>query len=102
MLERLIQSFTLEKGWGSLLATLFELECQHVAKRIENFRKKIFMFLCIFAFGFVCIALGLIGFSVWVIQTCGTEHLIESLAALSFFFACIGVFFIRKALLLFS
>jgi hypothetical protein len=102
MLERLIQRCTLEKGWGSLLATLFELERQHVAKRIANFRKRIFMFLCVFAFSFVCITLALIGFSVWVIQSCGTEHLIESLVALSFFFACIGVFFIRKALLLFA
>ena len=102
MIEQLIRHFITEKGWGSFLATLFEIECQNVAKKIKSFQKRIFLYLFIYAFGYACITIGLIGFSVLFILAFEKDHLIDSLFILSFFFACMGIVFIRKALSFFS
>ncbi len=98
MLESLITQLLNQAGWIGALVTAIQFECQAASRRINEIRQNLLVSLCLWALGFIFVAISLVSFAATLVMIWGREYPLQSLLLVSVIYAGAGFLLIQKSI----
>ncbi len=82
----------------SWVRALLQEQCRAVFKRLGEIRQNLLIALCLWALGFLMVAIGVVAFAAMLLVVWWREYPWQSLLGLSFLCAGVGAWFIRNSI----
>ncbi len=98
MLDSWVRECLAQTAWASGLLTLLQERCRAVFKRLREIRQNLLIALCLWALGFLMVAIGLVAFAAMLLAVWWREYPWQSLLGLSILYAGGGVWFIWNSI----